>query len=67
MRRRLFMQGLSSLLFLPLVRTPRAAAAPVLALAYGGLAYSDSEGTDPTALEVLGDLVTASGGITYGA
>lgn len=65
MRRRTFVQALSSLLYLPLVRAPRPA--PALALAYAGLAYSDSDGTDPAALEVLGDLATAAGGITYGA
>lgn len=64
MRRRSFLQALSSLLFLPAVRV---AAAPALALAYAGLAYSDSDNTDPAALEVLGDLATAAGGITYGA
>lgn len=66
MQRRSLLKGLS-LLFLPFVRTPRAAAAPILALAYAGLIYSDSDNTDPTALEVLGDLATTSGGITYGA
>jgi hypothetical protein len=66
MQRRTLFKGLS-LLFLPFVRTPRAAAAPPLALAYAGLVYSDSDNTSPTALEVLGDLSTTSGGISYGA
>lgn len=65
MRRRSFFQTLSSLLFLPVVRAERAAAAP--APAYAGLTYADSDGTDPAALAALGDLVTATGGITYGA
>ena len=63
MPRRLFLK-LAGVIFLPRIRAPQTVA---LQAVYGGLIYSDSEATDPAMLGVLGDAMTTSGGIIYGA